>query len=64
MHAAKGDHLVVHGNHVGEPNREGEILEAQGTDGAPPYLVRWSDDGHESLVYPGTDASVEHPQGS
>jgi hypothetical protein len=62
MHATKGDHLVVHGNHVGEPGREGEILEAHGADGAPPYLVRWSDDGHESLFYPGGDAHVEHPE--
>jgi hypothetical protein len=60
MHAVKGDHLLVHGNHVGEPNREGEIIEAQGPDGAPPYLVRWSDSGHESLVYPGGDAVIQH----
>jgi Domain of unknown function (DUF1918) len=60
MQATKGDHLVIHGNHVGERVREGEILEAKGRDGAPPYLVRWSDSGHESLVYPGGDAEVQH----
>ena len=37
--------------------REGEVLEVQGDDGAPPYLVRWSD-GHEGLTYPGPDAYV------
>ena len=29
-----------------------EVLETRGDDGAPPYLVRWSD-GHEGLLYPG-----------
>jgi len=32
-----------------------------GPGGAPPYLVR-RDDGHEALVFPGPDASVEHPK--
>ncbi|MFY9712108.1 MAG: DUF1918 domain-containing protein [Microbacterium sp.] len=33
------------------------MLDVRGEDGAPPYLVRWTD-GHEALVYPGTDARV------
>ena len=28
--------------------------------GEPPYLVRWSDNGHESLTFPGPDAYVQH----
>ncbi|MEZ5097442.1 MAG: DUF1918 domain-containing protein [Nocardioides sp.] len=60
MYAAKGDRLVVHGQHVDDHVRDGEILEVRGVDGGPPYLVRWSDDGHESLVFPGPDATVEH----
>jgi len=36
------------------------IIEIRGPDGTPPYLVR-QDDGHEMLVFPGPDASVEHP---
>jgi hypothetical protein len=36
----------------------GEILEVRGGGGNPPYLVRF-DDGHEGLVFPGTDATVE-----
>lgn len=60
MYAVKGDRLVVHGPHVGDQVRDGEILEVRGEGGGPPYLVRWSDDGHESLVFPGPDASVEH----
>jgi len=57
MHANVGDRLVVESNQVDAPRREGEILEVQGRDGGPPYLVRWSD-GHEGLTYPGSDAHV------
>ena len=60
MHATKGDRLVIHGTHVGEPLRDGEIVEVRGEDGAPPYLVRWTDTGHESLTSPGPDAEVHH----
>ena len=28
-----------------------------GADGAPPYVVRWSD-GHEGLMFPGADAHI------
>jgi hypothetical protein len=44
---------------VGQPRREGEILEVRGKDGAPPYVVRW-EDGHEGVTYPGSDAFVMH----
>lgn len=60
MQASVGDRLVIKGHHVGEPDRDAEILEVHGTDGGPPYLVRWSDDGHEGLFFPSTDASIEH----
>ena len=56
--AAVGDRLVVRAHHLGEPQRDAEILEVLGTDGAPPYLVRWSDDGHETVVYPGSDVYI------
>jgi len=36
------------------------VLEVHGERGAPPWLVRWSDDGHVGLVFPGADAEVEH----
>jgi len=26
----------------------------------PPYQVRWTEDGHEGLFFPGPDALVEH----
>lgn len=62
MRASVGDRLHVHGRTVGTPDQTAEILEIRGEDGGPPYLVR-HEDGHEGLVFPGTDTSVEHPQG-
>jgi hypothetical protein len=59
MRARVGDRLVVRGHHQGEPQRDGEILEVLGDDGAPPYLVRW-EDGHESEVFPGSDMYIQH----
>ena len=49
MHAQVGDRIVVAGATVGTPVRDGEIVEVDGTAGDPPYLVRWSDTGRESL---------------
>ncbi|HML01691.1 MAG TPA: DUF1918 domain-containing protein [Acidimicrobiales bacterium] len=60
MRAAVGDRLVVKGHRVGEPDRAAEVLAVEGEDGAPPYLVRWEEDGHEGLYFPGPDAVVEH----
>jgi hypothetical protein len=58
MDAKIGDRIVIPGHHVGEPERACEILEVHGSDGGPPYLVRWTTDGHETIFFPGTDASV------
>lgn len=58
MRAKIGDRLVVLSQHVDRPAAEGEILEVHGADGGPPFLVRWEDDGHEALVFPGSDARV------
>ena len=63
MRAEVGDRLHVHGRHVGSPDQTSMIIEVRGPDGAPPYLVR-RDDGREALVFPGPDASVEHPTSS
>lgn len=64
MRAVAGDKIVVERHHVGEPHREAVILEVEGPDGAPPYRVRWADDGHESLYFPGSDATVVHYDGA
>jgi hypothetical protein len=60
MKAAVGDRIVIHGHHIGEPDRDAEIVEVRGENGEPPFVVRWGDDGHQSLLLPGPDASVEH----
>jgi len=66
MHATAGDRIHVHGAHVADHERDGEILEVRGPDGTPPYLVRWTDTGHETLVFPGPDAAIRpaHESGS
>ena len=45
-----------------DPWRDGEILEVHGEDGDPPFLVRWSDNGHESIVFPGAGTQVVSAQ--
>jgi Domain of unknown function (DUF1918) len=60
MQAAIGDRIVVRGHKVGEHERGAQILAVEGESGAPPYKVRWEDDGHEGLFFPGPDAVVEH----
>ena len=57
MRAQVGDHLVVEGRTDTRSKQEGEVVEVRGADGAPPYVVRWSD-GHEGLVFPGPDAHI------
>lgn len=61
MHAKPGDRLVLEGIHVGDHRRIGVILSVPHDDGTPPYTVRWLDNGHEALVFPGSEARVEPP---
>ena len=60
MHATVGDRIVIKGHRQGEHDRDCEVLEVHGADGGSPYVVRWGDDGHESLFFPGSDAVLEH----
>lgn len=60
MHAEVGDRLHVHSRAVGKAGQLAVVVEVQGADGAPPYRVRY-DDGHEAVVFPGPDCTVEHP---
>jgi len=57
MRAQRGDRIVLAGEQVGHPVRDGEIIEVRGEKGAPPYVVRWSD-GHEAIFFPGPGAVV------
>jgi hypothetical protein len=60
MKASVGDRMVIEGHREGEMVRDGEILEVHGEEGAPPFVVRWSDTGHSTLFFPGSDARVQH----
>jgi hypothetical protein len=55
MRARVGDRIILAAEHIDEATRDGEILEIRGAEGAPPYMVRWSD-GHTGLIYPGPGA--------
>jgi Domain of unknown function (DUF1918) len=58
VHAKTGDRIVVESAHVGQPRREGEVLEVVPGDGdREHYRVRW-DDGHESIYFPSSDCRV------
>jgi hypothetical protein len=61
LRASPGDRLIIQRHHLGEPDRDGEILEVLGENGEPPFLVRW-EDGHEAELFPGSDAVVQHFQ--
>jgi hypothetical protein len=58
MHAKVGDRIVIKGHQNGDHDRDCEIVEVRGPEGSAPFLVRWGDTGHESLFFPGPDASL------
>ncbi|WP_329260964.1 MULTISPECIES: DUF1918 domain-containing protein [Actinoallomurus] len=60
MKAKVGDWLVIEGTNLGDRRRSGLIVALRHADGTPPYVVRWLDDDHESLVFPGPTARIEH----
>ena len=59
MQAKIGERIVIKGHRSGEPDRDCEVLEVRGPDDGPPYVVRWGDSGHETLLFPGSDATVQ-----
>ena len=56
--ARPGDWLIVESGYDSTHARTGEITSVPDPDGHPPYHVRWSDDGRETVVFPGPDARV------
>ena len=50
MRAAVGDRLVIRGHVVGQAERHATVIDVRGKDGAPPYVVEWSD-GHTGLIH-------------
>ncbi|GAA0797923.1 DUF1918 domain-containing protein [Spirilliplanes yamanashiensis] len=59
MQAQVGDRLVSNGLHVGDVKRVGVITALRHPDGTPPYEVRWLDNGHTALVFPGPESHIE-----
>jgi hypothetical protein len=57
--ARRDDVLVIAGHRVGEAQQLAEILEVLGEPGHEHFRVRW-EDGHETTIYPGSDAVVRH----
>ena len=57
MEAKIGDEIVVDAVHIGEPRREGQILEVIDRGGIVHYRVQW-DDGHESVFFPSSTTHV------
>jgi hypothetical protein len=54
MKARVGDHLLPDG----EQRRAGVIIGLRSADGSPPYVVKWLNDGHIALVFPGPYTKV------
>ncbi|GAA1713266.1 hypothetical protein GCM10009809_06750 [Isoptericola hypogeus] len=63
MKATVGDRIVVASGVVGGAVRDGVVVGCPHDDGSPPYRVRWSDTGEESLVFPGPDTLVRRDDG-
>ena len=61
MLARVGDRIVVKGKHLGESARVGVVEALRHSDGTPPYEVRWLDDGHRGLIFPGPETHIESP---
>jgi len=56
MDAKPGDLIAVEAQHVGQPVREGEILEVIQGHIAVSYRVKWRD-GHETMLTPAAGAA-------
>jgi hypothetical protein len=60
VQAKTGDRIVVESAHVGQPRREGEVLEVMPGEHERErehYRVRW-DDGHESIYFSSNDCRL------
>ncbi len=58
MKAKAGDWYVVQGRTSGRSERRGMVIRAHGVNGAPPYDVRWADNGEVETAYPDSDVVI------
>jgi hypothetical protein len=61
VNAHEGDWLVVDNRRARTRVRHGVILTVHGPGGAPPYTVRWTDNGDEALVFPAPESRLVPP---
>jgi Domain of unknown function (DUF1918) len=59
MIAHLGDRLVLNSTPLGDTRRVGVITGVRQDDGAPPYVVRWLEDGRTTMIFPSDEAQVE-----
>lgn len=57
-----GDRITVSSSVPGQ-ERAAVIVEVQNGNGAPPYVVVWSDNGQRALFYPPGDARIQRLAG-
>jgi len=63
MDAQVGDQYIVSSRVAGKDPRVGEIIECIGRGGLTPHFrVQWAD-GHQSIVFPSSDARIEPSSG-
>ena len=60
LHAAVGDRYIELPHGAGQRVREGVVVDVHGADGAPPYVVRWSDGTGAETVGENPAALVLH----
>jgi Domain of unknown function (DUF1918) len=60
MQGTKGDRIIVESESVGQPAREGEILEVIQGELAIRYRVRWND-GAETIFRPSAGSATISP---
>jgi len=53
---------VLESGRLGAARRVGVITDLLHHDGTPPYWVKWLDNEHEGLYFPGPDCHLEAPQ--
>ena len=63
MRGHVGEWLVVPDGAGGAHARRGLIVGVPHPDGSPPFLVRWLDDEHETLLFPPPDALLQRVAG-